>query len=327
MAGFDGLLMRDSLNDTGTIPSPGYPYYSPDIICHAQVADPQTYFTQNYASDPNQPVELGSQTNLIYTRTKNLAPTTMTGWYVHAYRASSSLFMTPSIWKGNPLSTRTGNPYVAMAPVPANAVGVGPDAFLLSGLANHLFCLIAVASPTVVPTIPDSFASYGDYILWVRQNQNVCGRNLTYLQSYPNRQFSRLDNLTNPNSSTVPVLAKVEVLGNLPAGTTFGVQCAPANMTASGNTSNTTVITGSGIVPANFNGTVTTWGSLPSGTNTWPAGATLKTTLYYGQDSRHAAHQYGESWDSFDVGPKDIEGMPEDGVLVRLGDTGTVFLA
>lgn len=327
MPSYSGLLMRDSLNDTGVVPSPGYPYYSPDIICHSQVADPQTYFTHNYQSDPNQPVQLGSQTNFIYVRTKNLATTTLAGWYIHAYRASSSLFMTPSIWKGNPLSTRSGNPYVTLGSVASNAVGVALDHFLLDGLSSHLFCLIGVASATATPSIPASFASYSDYIVWVRQNQNVCGRNLSYLQSYPNRQYDRLDDLTNPQNTAVPVLAKVEVQGNLPAGTTFGVQCAPAGMSASGTTPNKTVITGSGIVPASFSGTVTTWGSLPAGVSAWPAGATLKTTLYYGQDTDHPAYEYGESWETFEIGPKDIEGMPENGVLVRLGDTGTVFIA
>jgi len=326
MPTYDGLLIRNDLNDNGVVPSPGYPYYSPDIICHAQVADPQTYFVNNYTSDPNQPAQVGSHTNFIYTRAKNLSTTSKSGWYGHVYRAAASLFMTPSIWKANPLSTRAGNPYTTFGTIAPNAVGVGNDVLLLDGLANHYFCLIAVASPTVTPNIPASFPTYADYIVWARQNQNVCGRNLTYLQSFPNRQFSRLDDLTNPQSSAVPVLAKVEVQGSLPSGTTFGVQCAPAGMDASANTSSAQFVTGSGMVPGNFSGTVTTWGSLPAGVTSWPSGASLKTTLYYGQDATHPAYEYGEAWESFDVGPGDIEGMPENGVLVRLGETGTIFM-
>ena len=361
MPGYNGLLMRDSLQDTGVIPSPGYPYYSPDLICHEQVADPQSFFTGNYDTDPNQPVQLGSQTNFFYVRTKNLSDGPVSGWYIHCYRSSASLFMTPSIWKNNPLYTRSGNPFVQTGSIASGAVGVGQDNFLV-GVAKaehrvlgnrnaarqgkeHLVALpdgqvlnelrgheklgdmIGVASPSSTPSIPDGFTSYGDYVLWVRQNQNVCGRNLTYLQSFPDRQFSRLDALSNPSNEAVPVLAKVEARGPLPAGTTFGVQCAPAGLNASGDTSNTTLITGSGMTPAQFDGTVTTWGSLPAGVNTWPPGATLTTTLYYGQDIGHAAHQYGEPWERFSVRPGEIEGMPRDGVLVRLGDTGTVFLA
>ncbi|GAD59285.1 hypothetical protein IWC96_00995 [Brevundimonas sp. BAL450] len=327
MPGYNGLLMRDSLQDTGVIPSPGYPYYSPDLICHEQVADPQSFFTGNYDTDPNQPVQLGSQTNFFYVRTKNLSDGPVSGWYIHCYRSSASLFMTPSIWKNNPLYTRSGNPFVQTGSIASGAVGVGQDNFLLDAISSPLFCMIGVASPSSTPSIPDGFTSYGDYVLWVRQNQNVCGRNLTYLQSFPDRQFSRLDALSNPSNEAVPVLAKVEARGPLPAGTTFGVQCAPAGLNASGDTSNTTLITGSGMTPAQFDGTVTTWGSLPAGVNTWPPGATLTTTLYYGQDIGHAAHQYGEPWERFSVRPGEIEGMPRDGVLVRLGDTGTVFLA
>ncbi|MBF0175782.1 MAG: hypothetical protein HQL63_02865 [Magnetococcales bacterium] len=60
MPTYDGFLMRDSLSDDGIVPSPGYPYYSPDMIGHAQVADPVSYFTANYATDPNQPLQMGS---------------------------------------------------------------------------------------------------------------------------------------------------------------------------------------------------------------------------------------------------------------------------
>ncbi|WP_262422210.1 hypothetical protein [Brevundimonas denitrificans] len=209
-AGYNGLLMRDSLQDTGVIPSPGYPYYSPDLICHEQVADPQSFFTGNYDTDPNQPVQLGSQTNFFYVRTKNLSDGPVSGWYIHCYRSSASLFMTPSIWKNNPLYTRSGNPFVQTGSIASGAVGVGQDNFLLDAISSPLFCMIGVASPSSTPSIPDGFTSYGDYVLWVRQNQNVCGRNLTYLQSFPDRQFSRLDALSNPSNEAVPVLAKVE---------------------------------------------------------------------------------------------------------------------
>ena len=79
---FDGFLMRDALNDDGTVPSPGYPYYSPDLIAHAQVADAKPFFTANYATDPNQPVELGSKVNYFYVRAKNLSAGTLSGYYI-----------------------------------------------------------------------------------------------------------------------------------------------------------------------------------------------------------------------------------------------------
>lgn len=35
------ILLRDNLSDTGTVPSRGTCYSSPDLIAHEQVADPQ----------------------------------------------------------------------------------------------------------------------------------------------------------------------------------------------------------------------------------------------------------------------------------------------
>jgi hypothetical protein len=130
---YNQLLMRDTVDDTGVVPSPGYPYHSPDVICHAQVANPQTYFVDNYNLDPNQPVQLGEQVNFIYVPAKNLASTVQANWYIHVYRSTASLFMTPSIWKNAPLNTQSGNSYVTLGSLQPNQVGVGNTNFLLSG--------------------------------------------------------------------------------------------------------------------------------------------------------------------------------------------------
>ena len=111
---FDGFLMRDSLSDDGSVPSLAYPYHSPDQICHAQVADAKTFFTDNYTSDPNQPVETGSAVNYFYVRAKNLSNSTLDGYKVAIFRANASLFMRPSIWRNNPLKTQAGAEYVAL---------------------------------------------------------------------------------------------------------------------------------------------------------------------------------------------------------------------
>lgn len=327
MAEYDGLLMRDSLADTGVVPSPGYYYHSPDVIAHAQVADPQTFFAGNYSSNPNQPIQGGSRLNLIYVRAKNLSTAAKSGWFIHAYRANSSLFMTPSIWLGNKLSTASGNDYVTIGTVQPNQVIVGNDNFVLDAIANNLYCLIGVVSATNTPSIPASFSTYSAYVDWVHQNQNVCGNNLTLVRDYPNRSYERNDSFSNPESSAVPVLIKV-VASGLAGATTFGLQCAPLNINANQTVSVSNTLTGSGMAPAGFSGTVTTWGTLPTGESQWPVGARLDTTVYVGRDADdELAAKYAEDNSKLGVNFDEHKLFSPEGVLIRVGDVATEIVA
>jgi len=323
---YDGLLMRDSLGDTGVVPSPGYPYYAPDVICHDQVANPQQFFSGNYSGDPSQPVQLGSHTNLLYTRAMNLSTSVKSGWSIHLYRASSSLFLNPSIWRNNVVSTQSGQSSVPLADVQPNAVVVAGEPFILDALASNLFCLIAIASSSPSPSIPSGFSAYADYISWVRQNQNVCGRNLSLVRNFPSRQYERLDTFSNPESTSVPTLFRVSVSGSLPAGTTFGLTCAPLSIATSWNVSQGPVQTASGMTPASFDGTVTTWGSLPAGVSQWPSNATIDTTVYVGVDAEHPAAAAAASFDELGIGPDEAADLVPNGQLVRLGNCATAFV-
>jgi hypothetical protein len=151
--------MRDNLADNGVVPSPGYPYNSPDIISHSQVEKPDTFFKANYDSNPNEAIELGSRTNRIYVRTKNLSTAAKTGWYISVYRSTASLFTNTNLWKTSPLKTAAGHEHISLANLQPNDIGVGGEAFLLSGVDSEYFCLIGIASSTQVPTIPDAFAT------------------------------------------------------------------------------------------------------------------------------------------------------------------------
>ncbi|HZV74494.1 MAG TPA: hypothetical protein VFF79_12320 [Conexibacter sp.] len=325
MPAYDGMLLRDALTDDGSVPSPGYPYYSPDLICYPQVANPQTFFTANYTSDPNQAAQLGTALNRVYVRGKNLAPTPLSGWNVFLYRASSSLFMTPSIWVRNQVPTFSGGTYVSLPATQPQGIAVGSDCFMLSGLSSNLFCLVGVATAGTSPSIPATFASYGDYVSWVRQNQNVCGRNLSLAQSFPNRQYERLDAFSNPASESVPTLFRVALTGTLPAGSTFGLVCAPLNVNTSWSISQGPVQTASGMTPAAFNGTVTTWASLPSGTTRWPSGVRLDTTVYVGIDSEHPASAFAAPPEELAITADEAAALMPSGTLVRLGNCATVF--
>lgn len=325
MATFDGFLIRDSLNDTGVVPSPGYPYYSPDVIAHAQVANPQGFFTANYSSDPNEAVQLGSRLNPVYVRAKNLSTKTLNG-YISVFRANPSLFLTPSVWKNNPLKTASGQTYVPLTPLTApNTVAVGQEPLYLDATVNNLFCVVGIVSTTPQPTIPADFKTYSEYIEWVTKNQNVCGRNLNLVRNFPKRSFERLEGFSNPSSEAVPTLFKVEIKGGtLPAGTTFGLQCAPLNLNVSWNISQGPIQTTSGMTPPNFNGTVTTWATLPSGG--WPNGVSIETAVYVGVDHEDPVASLATPFEELAVSPEEIEGLPANGKLVRLGNVETLFV-
>ncbi len=322
---YDGMLMRDALNDDGTVPSPGYPYYSPDVICYQQVANPQSFFSANYSSDPNQPVQLGSATNLLYVRAKNLSTQTLSGWNVFLYRANSSLFLNTNVWRQNNVQTVGGSNYCSLPTTQPQGIAVGNDVFVLSSLSSNLFCLIGVAVAGTSPNIPPPFATYNDYVMWVRNNQNVCGRNLTTAQNYPTRQYERLDTFSNPQSDSVPTLFRVSVVGSLPTGTTFGLTCTPLNVNSSWNISQGPMQTASGICPPNFNGTVTTWASLPSGSSVWPPGARLDTTVYVGIDNEAPAAKFAASPEELGIGLEAVQDLVPNGTLVRVGNCATVF--
>ncbi len=328
MSLFDGLLMRDTLQDTGVVPSPGYPYYSPDVICHAQVADPKTYFTNNYNSDPNQPVQLGSHLNFVYVRAKNLADSTQSGWYISVYRSPSTLWLTPSLWKDYKLKTQSGVDYVTVDPVQSGQVAVGNDYFILDALQSNYFCVVGIASQTPDPALPGSFSNYDDYWNWIRNNQNICGRNLNTIQDFPDRQFERLDEFQNPENEPVPILIQLTASGPLPGGTIFGVTCAPCDINKEQAVSQGTILTASGMVPANFSGNVTTFASLPSGTTSWPDGANISTKLYVGQDADSEAAKYATPLEEIGVSREELaEHHTENGVLVLLGSTATAFIS
>ncbi|CAM4044779.1 hypothetical protein KIPE111705_37835 [Kibdelosporangium persicum] len=326
MATFDGFLIRDSLNDDGRVPSPGYPYSSPDVISHAQVADPSGFFSGNYSTDPSQPIHLGSRLNPIYVRAKNLSANPLSGHYVSVYRASPSLFLRPSLWSGNPLTTRAGETSVALpATVPSGGIGVGQDCFLLDAVNSNLFCLVGIVSATKHPVIPADFATYSDYIEWVRASQNVCGRNLNKVQDFPNRSWEEPKTFSNPSADSVPTLFKVTTSG-LPAGSSFGLQCVPLGVSTNWPISAGPVQTASGMTPAHFNGYVVTWGLLPAGVK-WPPGASIETKVYVGEDRDGPVAHLAVSLDELGLTRYDeVEGLPEDGILVLLGSCKTEFV-
>src|SRR5579872_6803836 len=177
------LFVRDSMQDNGTVPSPGYPYTSPDLICTALTTypNPTQVFTGNYGSDPNV-APTASQNNYIYTRAKNLGSSNQ-GGTMYVYWASPSLLMTPSQWLPNALYIVLpgGNQKQYFSPIPAvgaNQISVQQTPFILPAIAAGHYCLVGICATSQHPwTQPPTFPTWDDFVMWVRNNQNICWRN------------------------------------------------------------------------------------------------------------------------------------------------------
>ncbi|MFR5196098.1 MAG: hypothetical protein ACLTEX_12440, partial [Eggerthella lenta] len=220
MAYQNKLLFRDDTNDDGSTPSHGGTYQSPDIISHDQIADPQTELSGSYARDVNQQVSSGSKTNFVYTRVKSLDSTPQEG-YLRLYRAGVSLFMTPSVWRGNAMKTPAGDPYVKVSAINKGDVAVGVTPFVLDATASNRFCLVGIANTDRTETVPEDFRTYDEFVVWIHQNPGVCVRNLNVIGT-TKTNYEQLDGLKNPEDKPRHAAFYLTAT-NVPVGTTIGM--------------------------------------------------------------------------------------------------------
>jgi hypothetical protein len=334
------ILIRDSLQDTGVAPSPGYPYTSPDVICtqQTQVSNPTQTFTNNYYSDPNQAV-IANQNNYIYMRGKNLGTVTSSGT-VFLYWCPSSLLMTPPQWTQNALQANIGGnwqPYNTFPSVAPNGITVTQVPFTWAPVpppAGQHYCTIGAVStpqnPWSTADIP-AFPTWDSFVLWVRNNQNICWRNITLVTNPNPPEWDRIDLINNTFNQDIPMLAQATCT-NVPIGTTVQL----LNTALGVNTSVVTtipnqVIYSTGVtVPQGYSGYLETIAQLPNG-QVWPPGAQIQTTMYFGaQVSREVAkfsHDFGRDEKHPHVmQAKQMAGeRATNGVLVMVGNCSTAY--
>ncbi len=108
---YQGIYIRDTLKDTGEVPSVQTPTYSPDIICYQNnllTSDlaRETYDKYICKSFVNRRV------NNIYVRARNISDKTLQG-KVKAYYASLNILYNPAKW--NALATASDREVVNLA--------------------------------------------------------------------------------------------------------------------------------------------------------------------------------------------------------------------
>lgn len=187
---WDGLLLRTSTADDGTLPRK-VTSSSPDVICSGSVppANPDQYVDPaNYGNGYSNQI-FNNVTNYFYIRAKNLSANAQTK-YLHAYWATSNLILLPPIWKDNYMRTSTGADGVKVeVPNTGDIVANTQDAFTWKPTPpepNTHYCIIAQASDSIDPDegVPDhNFQSAAEWSDWLAQRGNWAWRNTVYVSS------------------------------------------------------------------------------------------------------------------------------------------------
>lgn len=265
------ILLRDSQSDSGQVPF-STSYKSPDIITYSQVNDPTSFFTSNYDSDPNIPVE-PKNNNFIYTRLKNIGDETSDEVYVNLYANQLSLYMDPRKWESNRVPTVRGNNYSTISQIAPGEIAATDDYFLFNATKyNGNCCLVCSAGGEKNPDY--SWINTRDkYFNWVADNPNVATRNMVTSYSYTVKQFEDLLNISNNYPDEAAVIFEVSAY-NLPDGTTYGIKCDTLNVNKNAkydsNTPSTQKFLETAYLPPYYDNYVSFYGILPSGVSQWP---------------------------------------------------------
>lgn len=342
-----GILERDSLDDSGVVPSPGYAYHSPDLICVQQntYSNPSAQFgtTASYASDPNLPL-ISGQNNNFYVRGMNLGPNSQ-GGEMYLYWAKASLLLVPGQWFNQPLYALQGKQPKSSVTLPAVGtkqvtVGAIPFNWTPPAISGDHFCLVGALNVPPYnwpPAQSPTFQTMDQFLLWVQSNQNICQRNLTLITNPNQPQWDRLDSFCNPWTGDVAMVVQARC-ANVPVNTTIQLLSSAVgiNKTQQISDPNQTVFSQGAVCPAGFNGTVETMATLPGGMAAWPTGARITTTVYVATSSdspiAHLANHFGgeahhpsilETQRLFGT----LTGGNGQGVLVAAGNTSTAYQA
>jgi hypothetical protein len=229
MPTFDGVYLRDSLNDTGVVPSPSpNPYSSPDIIPYG--SDTLTIETMTsaagYANDLGRAL-LEDEFNNVYVRGKNLASDSRTG-IITLYYSKASLLLLPDQWKqvtqpSNQIYLQNTDFKPSLA---SQQVGAINPPFLLKGpdipSGDH-YCLISTVNN---PNVPKSFNNNAEFSMWVRNSPQVAWRNVSIVPASL-KVFTA--QLTFGNTNPLAQNFYFEVIcDGFDVGTTISMKCADA---------------------------------------------------------------------------------------------------
>lgn len=219
---YQGIYIRDTLKDTGEIPSVQTPTYSPDIICYQN-----NLLTSDLARETYDKYIcmsfINHRVNNIFVRARNISDKTLQG-KVKAYYASLNILYNPAKWTA--MMTASNQNIVnlvvdASRDVPPGSVAVVEEAFQLDyiGDSKQHYCMLAVCNNVDGSWIelPQSFS--GDAELWrfLQQHPQMAYNNIVvedafYGYAAKNIQFGNYDNAAREFELRVTVTGGAESL-------------------------------------------------------------------------------------------------------------------
>jgi len=273
MPSYDDLFIRDTLDDTGKIPSgAATAYKSPDVIVWGTetIPDPEVYLVENYDTTWYNNVVVGEK-NYIYCRATNLYPMSQTG-ALYLYYAPGGVMTDIGVWRNNQLSTAIpGQDYVKLDARQPGAVVVGDTAFEWTPEHTGHYCFVAQITTLEHPNpLPQSFDSTDDYYRWVVDNPAVAWRNVTVLDNASPPQYQQDFGFQNLDSFEREYIFLMSSRG-LPVDSLMAMVCAALGPVPPIRIEQTTgrlpswSLTETSWLPANFSAALTATIELPAG--------------------------------------------------------------
>lgn len=173
------IFVRDSLSDTGVIPSIGTLYLSPDVITRSTlVAAPQTELADMTNGDLGEPVEIG-QPNYVYVRLQNRGAEAG-DVTINVYWTDPGSFANPSSWRLIGTSHANGV-------LPGSMRVAGPITWAEDNLPpeGH-FCLVTELDDHLDPAPDKSLINTSEqYVRYISQSNNYAWRNIEVQDAIP----------------------------------------------------------------------------------------------------------------------------------------------
>ncbi len=182
------IYVRDSVGDTGAVPSPNNISASPDVIVRpSAVADPTLAFGEGSGTENSNTLgyeaEAG-QDNFIYVRMKNRGASDANGATATVYWSNVATLVTPDMWNligtTTPVNVPDGDTLVVTNPLTWPAAEIP---------ATGHYCYVALldhpqdpAPP--LPPGPPAF-DWDGFRAFIRNNNNVTWRNFNVVDEIP----------------------------------------------------------------------------------------------------------------------------------------------
>lgn len=179
------VYLRDSVGDTGIVPSTGAISASPDIILRpSPVADPVAAFGEGSGTENSSTLGFeaeAGQDNSIYVRIRNRGAADANGVRATIYWSPVATLVTPASW------TLVGTTAPVNVPVGDTIVVAGPVTWPAAAIPGEgHYCFVGVLSHPSDPAPPTPPAmSWDDFRAMIRGQNNVTWRNFNVVDSIP----------------------------------------------------------------------------------------------------------------------------------------------